>query len=71
MSLPFVIFVTWTAATLSVGPPKLVRLLPSSMAALIPVEAVEFDQISVSKFANAFRVGEKLDACDTLASEPL
>ncbi|MGA7556873.1 MAG: hypothetical protein WBW54_24240 [Candidatus Acidiferrales bacterium] len=41
------------------------------MAALIPVEAVEFDQISVSKFANAFRVGEKLDACDTLASEPL
>jgi hypothetical protein len=41
------------------------------MAALIPIEAVEFDQISVSEFANAFRVGEKLDACDTLVSELL
>jgi hypothetical protein len=41
------------------------------MAALIPVETVEFDQISVSEFANAFQVGEKLDACDTLASELL
>lgn len=41
------------------------------MAALIPVETVEFDQISVSEFANAFRVGENLDSCDTLASKLL
>ena len=40
------------------------------MAALIPVEAVEFDQISLSKFAYAFRIGEKLDASDTLVFEP-
>jgi hypothetical protein len=41
------------------------------MTALIAVEAIEFDQISVSEFANAFRAGEKLDASDTLASELL
>jgi hypothetical protein len=41
------------------------------MAALIPAEAVEFDQISLSEFANALRVCEKLDASDTLASERL
>jgi hypothetical protein len=41
------------------------------MAALIPVEAVEIDQIDVSEIANAFRLGEKLDASDTLASELL
>jgi hypothetical protein len=39
------------------------------MAALIPVEAVEFDQISLSEFAYAFAVGEKLDASDALAPE--
>jgi hypothetical protein len=53
------------------GCPNSFRLLPSPVAALIPVETIEFDQIGVSEFANAFRVGEKLDACDTFASELL
>jgi hypothetical protein len=41
------------------------------MSALISVQTVEFDQIGIGEFANAFRIGEKLDPCDALASELL
>jgi len=46
-------------------------LFAISMAALISVEAVKFDQISLGEFAYAFGVGEKFDASDALASEAL
>ena len=44
-------------------------LFPICLAALIAVEAVQFDQVSLSEFAYTFRVGEKPDTSDALASE--
>ena len=41
------------------------------MSALISVQTVEFDQIGIGEFAQAFRVGEKLNARYALASELL
>lgn len=51
--------------------PNSCGLFAVSVAALIPVEAVEFDQIGLGEFAYALWIGEKLDASNALASETL